>query len=326
MTSTLWQQGLRDSFEAMRHGMVAMREDVEERACVTRASRRALQGSGDCALVFLEESFTGVRLQPALRCPALLLPFQIPGSNQSPGSHSAPPRPPARRAMAELAREVVTAGAVLSSSLSRVPPGTRPNLAVGADQVERGAVLLLLACAELRVRPGSREDQDWAYTVLSAGAVILDCGSKATACAEASTLQAIHHASALQCLLRTLLIQEAGGGEALVARLRATSLRPDAVLACVRRLFTKDWDGVAGEGQRSHGALLLLHQELGLLAPLTAAAAASTLNGWLPLPPPAPPPSPPPGTPVPDTESLKTLGVHIGTGERSCHGIAENLI
>lgn len=154
--------------------------------------------------------------------------------------------------MAASAQEVVAAGGTLSSALSRAlaqagRSEARRTLGAGAAQVERGAGLLLSAieCAE-----PSAEDQDWVYTVLSAGAAILDCGSKAAACSEDGAQGMVAHTLTVRILLHSLLVglEREGWWEALT-RLRATTLSPEAMLACFLRLFEKDWDSVRGEGR-----------------------------------------------------------------------------
>ena len=141
--------------------------------------------------------------------------------------------------MVALAREVVAADAALSS----VPSSTlsQGTLAKGAAQVEyfARALLLLLARAELseqQAAGATREDTFFVYRVLSASAVILGSASRACASERCEPADLESHTLALRQLLQALAAL--GEGQASTLRvLRATTCSPEAVVACVRRLF-----------------------------------------------------------------------------------------
>lgn len=185
-------------------------------------------------------------------------------TTQPPHTRRAPAPAPAchRAAMVALAQELVLANAVLSGALT-ARSGERPpqrgaraapalpmdNLAVGATLVEFFAkTLVLVFDSAERPAAASQADEDFTVQLLSAGAISLASSSASLALAAPEHAVRVH-VQAVYGLLEALH-ELAPAQPGALARLRGAASRPEAVLACLRQLFSKDW-GAQGAGKSS---------------------------------------------------------------------------
>lgn len=164
--------------------------------------------------------------------------------------------------MTELARELGAANAALTAALTAGGAATHITLIEVSTTVQFFAThaLTILANAS-RPAAGDRQGQNFACLIVSsAGAMILDCASRACSTRRGTPNSFDAHAQALQRLMQVLHALAEAQAPGLAA-LRATTCSPEAIVAALRGLLSWDWDSTQGAAPDSLSTPALLCSE-----------------------------------------------------------------